>query len=159
MKRKLSKITPAALLALLILSSTVFSDNKQVDSSIEPAEPLKLRKIMQEMGRNMQVIVDGISREDWKLVADTAPLIADHPKPPLTERTRIIAFIGTDAKNFKSFDKHTHDTARELTESAARGDSAAVLADFSSLQKTCLTCHQAFRETVQEHFYGPGWGE
>ena len=49
----------------------------------QPKEkPQTLRNIMKEMGRNLQVVTDGISREDWKLVVETAPLITDHPQPP-----------------------------------------------------------------------------
>ncbi len=154
-----SKIVLAASIGFLVISSAAYSDNTQTTKNIEPDNPLQLRKIMQEMGRNMQVIVDGISREDWKLVAITAPLIANHPKPPLAERAKIIAFIGTDAPNFKNYDKKTHDTASVLAESAARGDSSAVLAEFSALQQSCLACHQAFRKPVQVHFYGENWGK
>ena len=48
-------------------------------SHAQAAEPLELQKVMKELGKNMQVITDGISREDWELVAKTAPLIAAHP--------------------------------------------------------------------------------
>ncbi|MBE9564814.1 MAG: cytochrome C, partial [Proteobacteria bacterium] len=56
---------------------------------------------MRDMGKNMQVIADGISREDWKLIEKTAPLIADHPQPPISEKVRILAFVGTDVSKFK----------------------------------------------------------
>ena len=55
-------------------------------SGVHAAEPLALQKIMKDLGNNMQVITDGISRGDWALVEKTAPLIADHPQPPFSEK-------------------------------------------------------------------------
>ena len=51
-------------------------------------EPLELRRIMQDLGKNMQVVTDAISREDWARVAKTAPEIAEHSQPPITEKVR-----------------------------------------------------------------------
>ncbi len=118
------------------------------------AEPLALQKIMSDMGKNMQVIADGISREDWKLVANTAPLIANHPQPPMMEKVKIMTFMGTDMGTFKGYDGKTHQAAQLLGETAATGNGQAVIADFATLQNTCLACHQQFRKPFQEHFYG-----
>ena len=149
MKRKLL-ITG---IAIIITCSHAFAETTENFSS-SPSEPLALRKIMQDMGKNMQTIADGISREDWKLVENTAPLIAEHPQPPLTEKIRILAYVGTDVSKFKSHDGKTHEAARVLEESATRDDGYAVIADFATLQNTCLMCHQRFRKSFQEHFYG-----
>ncbi|MHB1236836.1 MAG: cytochrome c [Gallionella sp.] len=118
------------------------------------AKPLALRKIMQDMGKNMQVITDGISREDWGLVAKVAPLIADHPQPPLVEKMRILSFAGADAGKFKSHDEKTHQAARVLQQAAVRSDGQAVISSFAMLQNNCLACHQSFRKPFLEHFYG-----
>lgn len=118
------------------------------------AESLALRKIMKEMGRNLQVITDGISREDWKLVAETAPLIADHPQPPALEKMRILSFIGTEARTFKGYDQKTHEAAQVMQEAAERNDGTAVIAAFAEVQTSCLACHETFREPFLKHFYG-----
>ncbi len=117
-------------------------------------EPLALQKIMRDMGKNMQLIADGISREDWKLVEKNALLVADHPQPPLSEKVRIMAFVGTDISKFKEHDGKTHYAARTLSESAAREDGYAIIANFASLQNDCLMCHQHFRQSFKTHFYG-----
>lgn len=117
-------------------------------------KPMALRKIMQELGRNMQVITDGISREDWKLVAETAPLIADHPQPPWREKVRILSFIGTEARTFKGHDQKTHEAAQVMREAAVQKDGAAVIAAFAKVQTSCLACHETFREPFLKHFYG-----
>jgi cytochrome c556 len=125
-----------------------------VASSARAAEPLELQKVMKELGKNMQVITDGISREDWELVAKTAPMIAEHPQPPLTEKMRIMSFMGSEMSKFKAFDGETHKTANGLEHAAHEKDGQKVIAAFQQVQTTCLNCHQAFRGKFVEHFYG-----
>ena len=123
------------------------------DSDIE-AKPLALQRIMQELGKNMQIITDAISREDWALVAKIAPQIAEHPEPPVIEKMRILTFIGTDMGTFESHDEITHQAARALAQVAARNDGQGVITAFAKLQSSCLACHQSFRQSFVEHFYG-----
>lgn len=123
-------------------------------AGVNAAEPLALQKIMNDLGRNMQAITDGISREDWELVAKTAPLIADHPQPPLGEKMRILSFVGSDMGKYKAHDGRTHDAALALAKAARLKDGPAAIATFASLQNACHDCHQAFRQPFMEHFYG-----
>jgi len=88
------------------------------------------------------------------LVAKIAPWIAEHPQPPLGEKMRVLAFIGTDASKFESHDEITHQAARALEQVAARNDGQGVIAVFANLQNGCLACHQSFRKPFVEHFYG-----
>ncbi len=121
---------------------------------VQAAEPLGLQGIMKDLGKNMQTVTDGISREDWELVARTAPLIADHPQPPLTEKMRIMAFMGSDMPRFKAFDGSTHDAAAEMGRLAQEKNGQQVIDSFHKLQSACLGCHQTFRKPFVEHFYG-----
>ena len=125
-----------------------------VASHVQAAEPLEFQKVMKELGKNMQVITDGISREDWELVSSTAPMIAEHPQPPLAEKTRIISFMGAEMSRFKSFDMQTHEAAHDLLHSAHEKDGQKVIEAFQKVQSSCLNCHQAFRAGFVEHFYG-----
>lgn len=138
-----------AVCALLLISCQQVRAN-----DLNEAEPLALRKIMQSLSENMQVITDAISREDWEVVVTVAPLIADHPPPPLGERMRIFRFIGSDVNTFKSYDRETHKAAQLLKQTAARSDGLAVIESFAVLQSSCLACHQRFRKPFVEHFYG-----
>jgi len=132
---------------LAVICSQTWADDGDKTKS------LALRKIMQDMGKNMQAITDGISREDWESVARAAPLIANHPQPPLTEKMRILSFVGSDAGKFKGHDEKTQMVARTLQEAALRGHGEAVIASFATLQSSCLACHQSFREPFLKHFY------
>lgn len=120
----------------------------------QAAEPLELQKVMKELGKNMQVVTDGISREDWALVESTSHLIAAHPQPSLTEKMRIMGFMGTKMGKFKSFDEQTHEASHEMAVAAQEKDGAKVISSFQKLQSACLACHQAFRPAFVEHFYG-----
>ena len=120
---------------------------------VDKVEPLELRKIMQELNKNMQGVTDSISREDWGMVGEIAPLIADHPQPPLLEKMRILMFAGTDVGKFKEYDKTTHQAARTLEQAADSGDGKSVISAFAALQNSCLDCHQSFRKAFVEHFY------
>lgn len=80
-----------------------------------------LRTIMRDMGNNMQVIADAIAREDWARVAKTAPLLAARPKPSMAEKVRLLGFLGTNAGEFRGYDKETRHAAQALELAATRG--------------------------------------
>jgi hypothetical protein len=75
---------------------------------------------MQELGRNMQAITGAISQEEWVQVVQLAPKVAAHPEPPLTEKMRILAYLGADATKFRNFDAQTHEAALAMKLAAAR---------------------------------------
>ncbi|MFA6062294.1 MAG: cytochrome c [Gallionella sp.] len=120
----------------------------------QAVEPLALQKVMKELGRNMQIATDGISREDWSLVEHTAHLISEHPEAPMDEKLRIMSFMGSNMGKFKGFDTRTHEAAHELAEAAQEKNGQKVISAFQKLQTGCLACHQAFRPAFTEHFYG-----
>lgn len=123
-------------------------------TSAQAAEPLALQQIMKDLGKNMQIVTDGISREDWTLVEHTAHLIGEHPEAPLSDKMRIMAFMGRNMGKFKSFDGQTHEAAHEMAEAAQKEDGQKVIAAFQKLQTGCLACHQTFRPAFVTHFYG-----
>jgi len=123
-------------------------------AGVQAAEPLALQKVMKDLGINMQVITDGISRGDWELVEKTASLVADHPQPPLAEKMRIVSFVGTNMGKFKAFDGETHDQAEAVARAAKIKDGQGVILAFQKLQTSCYNCHSEFRKPFVEHFYG-----
>lgn len=143
----------ARLAAVLALVLTPLGPQALAEGKDDP-KPMELRLIMRELGKNMQIVTDGISREDWELIAKTAPKIADHRQPPMTEKIRILAYVGTDAGRFRGYDGETHEAAKAMEAAARRGDGQAVIASFATVQTKCLACHQAFRKPFVEHFYG-----
>ena len=122
--------------------------------SVEAAKPMALRTIMERLGRDMQAVTGAISKEDWPLVAELAPRIANHAEPPMSEKMRILAWLGADAGKFRGLDGQVHDAATAMGEAAQRNDGQAVIAAFSKTQQSCLACHQSYRRSFVEKFYG-----
>ncbi|MCA0200552.1 cytochrome c [Azonexus sp.] len=122
--------------------------------SVEAAKPMALRTIMERLGRDMQAVTGAISKEDWPLVAELAPRIAKHAEPPMSEKMRILAWLGADAGKFRGLDGQVHDAATAMGEAAQRNDGQAVIAAFSKTQQSCLACHQSYRRSFVEKFYG-----
>jgi len=122
--------------------------------SAKAAKPMALRSVMERLGRDMQAVTGAISKEEWTLVAELAPKIAKHAEPPLGEKMRILGWLGTDAGKFRGFDGQVHDAASSMGDAAKRGDGQAVIAAFSKTQQSCLACHQSFRQSFVEQFYG-----
>lgn len=131
----------ASAVAAFCLPSLIAAETKGSGT-----ERSALSAIMRGMSRNMQVITDGIAREDWTLIAETAPLIADHPRPPLAEKMRILGMLGADAASFKSHDRQTHRAAHDVRQAASRQDGIAVIAAYQRLQTACFDCHRTFRD-------------
>ena len=147
----------AIRITMLILAAGLFlfaANSVTVAETVEQAvQQLALRGIMKDLGTNMQVITDGISREDWALIEKTAPLLADHPQPPMSEKARIMSFAGSSMGKFKGYDEVTHEAALSLREAAGKQDAQAVIAAFQALQTACYNCHRDFRKPFVEHFY------
>jgi cytochrome c556 len=135
---------------VFITNKVAHAEDKQKN---ETTEALELQTIMSDLGKQMQKITDGISKEDWALVRESAINIADHPQPPLSEKIKILSFVGTNISTFKAYDTKTHNAAIILSKSAIEKDGNKIITNFSILQKTCLACHQQFRQLFREHFY------
>ena len=148
----------AIRITMLLAAAGLFlftANSVTVAETVEQAvKELALRGIMKDLGANMQVVTDGISREDWALIEKTAPLIADHPQPPMSEKARIMSFAGSSMGKFKGYDEVTHEAALSLREAAGKQNAQAVIAAFQALQTACYNCHRDFRKPFVEHFYG-----
>jgi cytochrome c556 len=128
--------------AALLLSPTL----------LRPADAPNLREIMTGLGRHMEAITAGITREDWPSVATEAARIAGHPQPPISEKMRIMGFAGTRVSQFRTYDAGTRRYAEGIRESANAKDGPGVILAFAKLQESCLGCHQAFRKAYIHHF-------
>ncbi|MCW8907078.1 MAG: cytochrome c [Sedimenticola sp.] len=137
---------------LLVLLIGVASMSARGESAV--TSPMELRQIMQGMERGMLAITEAIAREEWMAVAAHAPLIANHPQPPMSERLQILGYFAAESGQFKQYDSETHQAALKLQESALRRDGEVVIDDFARLQKSCLACHRHYRQEFVEHFYG-----
>lgn len=141
-------------MAMLIIGALLIPVSSLRAQAPEPARPMALRSVMRQLGQDMQAVTGAISREDWASVADLSPRIASHAEPPLSEKMRILNWLGTDAGRFRGLDEQVHDAALAMGKVATRGDGQEVIAAFGRVQQQCLACHREFRQPFQEHFYG-----
>ena len=143
-----SLFTVALFVALIITATGLGAQ------PVETMKPMVLRTVMEKLGSDMQAVTGAISKEEWTLVAELAPKIAKHAEPPLPEKMSILGWLGTDAGKFRDFDAHVHDASTAMADAAKRGDGQAVITAFSKTQQSCLACHQRFRQSFVEQFYG-----
>ena len=68
---------------LFICISTQVLSNPDSNSTDEVAS--SLREIMRGMDKDMQLISNAISREDWNLVEELSPEIANHKQPKFND--------------------------------------------------------------------------
>lgn len=144
---------PFFVVAVTLFTLMIISTTPAGAQTAEAARPMALRGVMAKLGRDMQAVTGAISREDWALVAELAPKIADHAEPPAAEKMRILAWAGTDAGKFHSLDGQTHESATAMGAAAKRGDGPSVITAFAKVQQSCLGCHQSFRKPFIDHFY------
>ncbi|MDP1635680.1 MAG: cytochrome C, partial [Gallionellaceae bacterium] len=126
------KNTRTLIINFFAVSSLLF-----VVSGAWADEPLALQQVMRDLGKNMQVITDGISRGDWDQVEKTAPLVADHPQPPFSEKMLIMGFMGTNMGKFKAYDGETHEQALAVGKAAKAKDGQGAILAFQKLQTSC----------------------
>lgn len=122
------------------------------DSTATP--PLVLRKIMQDMDKNMHIMANAISQKDWLLVERIAPLIADHRQPPLIEKMRIMGFVGSSIGKYKAYDGSIYKHAQAVGKAAKSNDVQGTELMFRTLQASCDSCHNEFQKSFVAHFYG-----
>lgn len=116
--------------------------------------PLALRKIMQDMDKNMHSMADAISQKDWPVVERIAPLIADHRQPPFIEKMRIMGFVGTNIGKYKAYDRSVVEQAQSISKAAKSNDVQGTELMFRTLQASCDSCHNEFQKPFVAHFYG-----
>ena len=114
---------------------------------------LQLKSIMNDLNNRMKTIVDAINREDFKSIEENALIIADHERPPMEERVKVLGFLKREAPDFKSIDDSIHARAKDLAETAKKKDIEGVVANFGKVQKSCVSCHTRFKSRIVDEFY------
>jgi hypothetical protein len=114
---------------------------------------MALQTVMQQRDRDMQIITGALVTDDWVTIARVAPQIARHPQPPISEKMRILGWLGSKAGTFRTFDNEVHDAATSMARAATQADGKAVIAAFAKVQLGCLGCHETFRKPFRDHFH------
>jgi hypothetical protein len=139
----------ASTLSAVLLAAFTLALPAQAQTAPAAADPMPgLRGVMQ-LGRHMQAVAGAISAEDWAEVARLAPQIAEHPEPPLTEKVRVLTWLGTDAVKFRGLDQQA---PRPTPWAMWPGAATAAPWTPCQVQQACLACHQGYRASFRQHF-------
>ena len=118
-------------------------------TSAHAKDPETFQELMKYMGEQYTQVVDGILKQDYDQIDKAANIIAFHPEPSLTQRMKIIAKLGTNFLDFKSWDDKVHLSAVALSQAAKTKDQQAILEQNSQVLKNCTSCHDKYRDIVK----------
>jgi cytochrome c556 len=135
-----------ALFSITSLSSSSFAHNTV--KSLPTAEEGSLKLIMQELLKDTKQLTQAMLTEDFALMAETAGRIADHPKPSLATRKKLMKAMGAEMGKFKVHDNVVHGSAVTIVEKAQQKDLQAVSANFNKMISGCTSCHAAYKVRV-----------
>lgn len=137
--------------ALLLIGGTLVSSSRST-SARAPADTTdtkRLRLLMVGLAQDMSRINTGLWHEDYELIREGAAAIANHPKIPPGQITKIKTELGPEFQNFVRFDKNVHGTATELVSAAEARDWSAMLTKQTELRDGCVGCHTAYRDRLR----------
>lgn len=113
------------------------------------AEGGPMDEIMLGLSEEMTRIGAGIWAEEFSTIALAAEAIAEHPLPPLMQRLKLLADLGSNSSQFMAADKALKAAALEVVAAAKQEDLEAVLNRYQVVQQHCVDCHSWYRNSIQ----------
>ena len=149
--------------SLLILTTANFSiandtvDSDKVSTDVISTDIAKtnanegsLKLVMQGLLKNTQQLTAAMLNEDFTSIEYQAKKIADHPKPSMATRKKLMKAIGTDIAKFKANDNIVHGAALDIVTNAQQKNIMGVGENFKKMIGGCLSCHNSFKNKVSE---------
>ena len=106
------------------------------------------QSVMQGLADDMNRVQSALFVEDFDTATEAAEAIADHPKPSLGERRRVLSAVGSRISEFRALDQRVHETAKGLANAARDQDRDQSIRYHGRLVNACIACHSAFRDEV-----------
>ena len=145
MKNKTKIILKLAASSLLISSLFVIAHTKE-----QKAPQVTFKNVMQGLLTDSLAINNGIFLEDFTMIEQAAAHIADHPKPDMSIRKKLMMNLGAEMGTFKSLDHVVHQSGVDLVSAAKEKNMVKVVAKYHQLIDGCLSCHADFKKRVSE---------
>jgi len=139
-------LIPTSILILIAVAN--FSTANENSASTESAAQGSLKLVMQGLLIDTQQLTSAMLTEDFANIEKTAKKIADHPKPSMATRMKLMKAMGSDMAKFKANDGVVHDAAVAMVENAQNKDIKAVGENFQTMIGGCLSCHGEFKAKV-----------
>ncbi|OOC48546.1 MULTISPECIES: cytochrome c [Thioalkalivibrio] len=106
------------------------------------------QSVMQGLTDDMNRVQSALFVEDFTAITEAAEAIADHPKPSLGERRRVLSAVGSRVSEFRALDQRVHGAAEGLADAARDQDLDKSIRYHGRLVNACIACHSAFRDEV-----------
>jgi cytochrome c556 len=145
-------------MANFLMASDAFSSNAVDVNAIssntvkEKAKEGSLKLVMQGLLKDTQELTAAMLNEDFALITTKAENIADHPKPSMATRMKIMKAMGSDMAQFKANDEIVHKAALAIMTNAEQKNIDGVGDNFKKMIGGCLSCHSQFKDSVSALF-------
>lgn len=143
-------INKKLLLATSLVILTTVNVSMANDTVKAPEGSLKL--VMQGLLKETQELTAAMLNEDFTLIATKAGNIADHPKPSMATRMKIMKAMGADMAQFKANDEIVHKAALDIMTNAQQKNIDGVGENYKKMIGGCLSCHSQFKDSVSALF-------
>jgi len=143
-------INKKLLLATSLVILTTVNVSMANDTVKAPEGSLKL--VMQGLLKDTQELTAAMLNEDFTLIATKAGNIADHPKPSMATRMKIMKAMGADMAQFKANDEIVHKAALDIMTNAQQKNIDGVGENYKKMIGGCLSCHSQFKDSVSALF-------
>ena len=137
---------------LLLASTTTVSFAHNHEASQQSVTPQDLKTVMQGLLKDTHLLTTAMLTENFTVIELAASNIANHPKPPMQVRKKLMMAMGADMAKFKANDNIVHGAAVAMVESAQNKDIKAVGKNYQTMIGGCLSCHAEFKTKVSGIF-------
>jgi len=135
-----SLVLTVSLIAQLPTTAAPVSDSQAPEGS--------LKLVMQGLLSNTQQLTEAVLTEDFVRIENIAKNIAEHPKPSMATRMKLMKALGAEMAKFKANDDVVHNAAVDMIGNAQSKDIKAVGKNFQTMISGCLSCHGEFKSKV-----------
>ncbi len=145
-------------LLALTMANFVFAhdtDNLNINNSkavSDKAKEASLKSVMQGLLTDTQQLTEAMLKEDFTRIAISAKNIAEHPKPSMAIRKKIMKAMGPDMIQFKANDGIVHNAAMNIVINAEQKNIKEIGEQFNQMIGGCVSCHSAFKNKVSALF-------
>jgi len=145
------KFKKVLLVSLVLSLSSVSTQLWAVDAvTSTSAKEGSLKLVMQGLSLDTEKLLEAILTEDFPLIESYAEKIADHDKPSMEIRKKLMKAMGVKMAKFKANDDVVHHAAVDIVNDAKNKDMTAIGKNFQVMIGGCLACHGEFKAEVSE---------
>jgi cytochrome c553 len=119
--------------------------DKRTPVPLLPHMALHQKQNMREHLESVQGIIAGLSRDDYKAVAQYAAQMGFTP-----EMGQMCEHMGAGAEGFSEKAIHFHKTADTIVQAAKKRDRNGVMKALNSTLTQCTSCHATYRQQVMD---------